>query len=68
MATRTPDHFCSPPRSQLLLLITHLSSFVSEISETIGSYNSAFWRHFLYVMYRVLRYNIVVLCPNNKYI
>ena len=43
VATRTPDHFCSPPCSQLLLLITHLSSFVSEISETIGSYNPAFW-------------------------
>ena len=46
VATRTPDHFCSPPCSQLLLLITHLSSFVSEISETIGSYNSAFWATF----------------------
>ena len=46
VATRTPDHFCSPPCSQLLLLITHLSSFVSEISETIGSYNSAFWSTF----------------------
>ena len=43
VATRTPDHFCSPPCSQLLLLITHLASFVSEISETIGSYNPAFW-------------------------
>ena len=46
VATRTPDHFCSPPCSRLLLLITHLSSFVSEISETIGSYNSAFWATF----------------------
>ena len=26
VATRTPDHFCSLPCSQLLLLITHLSS------------------------------------------